>query len=75
MSKRQTIRKAIIIFMFFLFPITITWLSPAMPVLYAAFAGVVVGAIIVFILQFLTSLFLGRHFAGMSAREQVCKNV
>jgi len=64
MSKRQTIRKAIIIFMFFLFPITISWLSPAMPVLYAAFAGVVTGAVIVFLMQFFISLFFGRVFCG-----------
>jgi len=64
MSKRQTIRKAVIIFMFFLFPITISWLSPAMPVLYAAFAGVVTGAVIIFVLQFLISLFLGRVFCS-----------
>jgi len=37
-----------------------------MPVLYAAFAGVVTGAVIVFLLQFLTSLFLGRAFCSYS---------
>jgi polyferredoxin len=64
MSKRQSIRKSIIIGMFLLFPITITWLSPALPVIYAMIGGILTGAFIVFILQFLTSLFLGRVFCG-----------
>ncbi|MCL2579975.1 MAG: 4Fe-4S binding protein [Oscillospiraceae bacterium] len=63
-KKRQSIRKAIIIGMFLLFPITITWLSPALPVIYAAFGGILTGAVIIFLLQFLTSLFLGRAFCG-----------
>ncbi|MCL2717475.1 MAG: 4Fe-4S dicluster domain-containing protein [Lachnospiraceae bacterium] len=64
MNKRQSIRKAIIIGMFFLFPITITWLSPALPVIYAGFGGIISGAIIIFFLQFLISIFLGRVFCG-----------
>jgi len=64
MNKLQNIRKTIIVVMFFSFPVTITWLSPAMPPLYAAFAGVLVGAVIIFFLQFLTSLFLGRAFCA-----------
>ncbi|MCL1994786.1 MAG: 4Fe-4S dicluster domain-containing protein [Defluviitaleaceae bacterium] len=64
LSKRQSIRKGMIIFMCFTFPITIAWLSPAIPVLYGMFLGVVSGAIIIFILQFLVSLFLGRAFCA-----------
>ena len=64
MSKRQSIRKAIIIGMFFLFPITITWLSPALPTIHALLSGVLTGAAIIFILQFITSLFLGRAFCA-----------
>ena len=64
MSKRQNIRKAVIIGMFFTFPITIAWLSPAMPIIYGMFGGIVVGAVIVFLLQFLSALFLGRAFCG-----------
>jgi len=64
MNKRQNVRKAIIIGMFFLFPITITWLSPALPVIYASVYGVLTGAAVIFFLQFLTSLFLGRAFCG-----------
>jgi len=62
MSKRQIIRRTVITGMFLLFPITITWLSPALPVIYAGFGGILSGAVIVFFLQFLASLFLGRIF-------------
>jgi len=64
MIKRQSIRKGVIIGMFFLFPITITWLSPALPVIYASFGGVLVGASIFFIMLFFASLFLGRVFCA-----------
>jgi polyferredoxin len=63
MNKRQSVRKAIIIGMFFLFPITITWISPAIPVIYPWF-GILPGAVIIFLIQFLVSLFLGRAFCG-----------
>jgi len=63
MSKRQKIRKTIIIGMFFTFPITIAWMSPAMPIIYGFF-GIVVGATIMFLIHFLFSLFLGRAFCG-----------
>jgi len=64
MKNRQSIRKAVIIGMSFTFPITIAWMSPAMPILYAIFDGVVVGAVIIFLLQFISALFLGRAFCG-----------
>lgn len=64
MKKRQRIRRSIIIIMFLFFPITITWLSPVIPLIYSVFIGVLTGAAIIFLLQFLTSLFLGRAFCG-----------
>ena len=64
MKKRQKIRRAIGLGMLFLFPITITWLSPALPVIYAMFFGILTGAIIIFLLQFLSSLFFGRAFCA-----------
>ena len=82
MNNRQKIRKTIIIVMFFFFPITITWLSPVIPLLYAGFVGfispasipphavvffgVFTGAAIIFVLQFIISLFLGRAFCGFA---------
>ncbi|MCL2436512.1 MAG: 4Fe-4S binding protein [Clostridiales bacterium] len=65
MSKRQSIRKAIIIGMFFTFPITIAWMSPAMPIIYG-FHGIVVGATIMFLVHFFIALFLGRAFCGFA---------
>ena len=64
MGKRQSIRKAIIIGMSLTFPITIAWLSPAMPIIYALFGGIVVGAVILFLLLFLCAFFLGRVYCG-----------
>ena len=63
MNRRQNIRKTVIIGMFFTFPITIAWMSPAMPIIYG-FSGIVAGATIVFLLHFLIALFLGRAFCG-----------
>jgi polyferredoxin len=63
MKSRQNIRKAVIIGMFFTFPVTISWMSPAMPIIYG-FGGIVVGASIMFLLLFFISLFLGRAFCG-----------
>lgn len=49
--------------MFFTFPITIAWMSPAMPIIYG-FSGIVAGATIMFLLHFLIALFMGRAFCG-----------
>ena len=65
MSKRQNIRKAVIIGMFFTFPVTIAFMSPAMPIIYG-FHGIVVGSVIAFLLLFLSALFLGRAFCGFA---------
>ena len=63
MTKRQVIRKAVIIGMSFTFPVTIAFMSPAMPILYG-FHGIELGATIMFMLLFLTSLVFGRAFCG-----------
>lgn len=62
-SRRQGIRKAIIFISALLFPITIYYLSP-MLVIEASSRGVVNGSLIIFALQLLSSLFLGRAFCG-----------
>ena len=64
MSKRQRIRRTIIIVSFLFFPITITWHSPVIPLLHAGIFGVLTGAAIIFLLQFVSSLFIGRAFCG-----------
>lgn len=60
---RQRNRHAILIISFLLFPITIFYFSPYLIVM-GAFEGVVAGSAIVFSLQFLTALFLGRAGCG-----------
>jgi polyferredoxin len=63
MSKRQSIRKAIIIGMSFTFPVTIAFMSPAMPIIYG-FEGIILGATILFLLLFIVSIIVGRAFCG-----------
>lgn len=60
---RQRIRKAIIIFAFLTFPVTMNFLSPYV-IIDGAMNGVVNGSLIMFGLMFLSSLFLGRAWCG-----------
>jgi len=60
---RQRIRKAIIIFAFLTFPITMNFLSPYV-IIDGAMNGIVNGSLIMFGLMFLSSLFLGRAWCG-----------
>jgi ferredoxin-type protein NapH len=63
LSKRQRIRKALIFISMFLFPITIFYFSPALPLMSAA-EKVVNGSLIVFASLFISSLLFGRAFCG-----------
>jgi polyferredoxin len=63
MTKRQNIRKALIILSFLLFPVTIFYLSPYLIVIGAT-ESVIAGSMIIFTLQFLLSLFFGKFFCG-----------
>ena len=63
MTKRQNIRKALIIISFLLFPITIFYFSPYLIVIGAS-TGVIAGSMIIFTLQFVLSLFFGKAFCG-----------
>ena len=60
---RQKIRKALIIFSFLLFPITINYFSPYV-IIDGASRGVVNGSFISFSLMFLSALFVGRLWCG-----------
>lgn len=60
---RQKTRKVLILISFWLFPITIFYFSPVLPI-EGAVQGIVVGSLVVFVLQFVLSLFLGRAFCG-----------
>lgn len=61
--KRQQTRKLILILSFLLFPITLFYFSPAVPI-EGAINGIITGSLIVFSLQLITSVFVGRLFCG-----------
>ncbi len=63
MKKRQKIRAGIILFSFFLFPAIYYYLSPVV-IIRASLNGIVNGSFIVFLLMFISSLFLGRAYCG-----------
>lgn len=63
MTKRQKIRKVMVLFSFVFFPVTIFYLSPYLAI-EASASGIIAGCIILFAAQFLTSLFFGRAFCG-----------
>jgi ferredoxin-type protein NapH len=60
---RQRIRKALIIMAFLSFPITMNFFSPYV-IIDGASQGVINGSLVVFLLMFLLSLFLGRLWCG-----------
>jgi polyferredoxin len=60
---RQRIRKAIVLFVFLTFPITMNFLSPYI-IIDGAMNGILNGSAVMFGLMFLSSLFLGRLWCG-----------
>jgi len=63
MTKRQNIRKALLVIMFLLFPIIIFYFSPVL-IIAGASRGIAAGSFIVFSLQFVFSIFFGRFTCG-----------
>lgn len=61
--KRQNLRKALILVSFLLMPVTLYYMSPALIIMGAA-EGIIAGSFIIFGLQFVSSLLLGRAFCG-----------
>lgn len=61
--KRQSLRKALVILAMLLFPITLFYFSPYL-IIVGATEGIVTGSMVVFLLMFLSALFLGRGFCG-----------
>lgn len=72
MNKRQKFRKGIILFTFFLFPAIFYYLSPVL-ILQAGSEGVINGSFILFILLFISSLFLGRAYCGWVCPAAGCQ--
>ncbi|HII06708.1 MAG TPA: 4Fe-4S binding protein [Methanotrichaceae archaeon] len=62
-KNRQRIRKALIIFSFVLLPVTFVYISCPI-ITQGASEGIITGGLIVFILIFISSLFLGRLWCG-----------
>ena len=63
LPKRQRIRKAVIILAFLSFPVTMNFFSPYV-IVDSAMNGIVNGSLIIFVLMFISSLFLGRVWCG-----------
>ncbi|MDP4153629.1 MAG: 4Fe-4S binding protein [Bacillota bacterium] len=61
--KRQKIRKFLLLISFLLFPATFYYLSPYL-ILSGGFSGIISGSLIIFAVQFITSLIFGRAFCG-----------
>ena len=75
---RQKIRRILLYVSLFLFPVTMNYLSPYVS-LDGAFAGVLSGSAIVFVLLFLSGLFFGRAWCGWvcpaGGLGEVCQTV
>jgi polyferredoxin len=63
LSKRQRIRKGIVLFSFLIFPVTMNFLSPYV-IIDGAMNGILNGSAVMFGLMFVSSLFLGRAWCG-----------
>jgi polyferredoxin len=66
---RQRIRKGLIIVSLLLFPVIMNYLSPYV-IIDGASQGIVNGSLIVFGLQFLAALFVGRLWCGWVCRRR-----
>lgn len=62
-SNQQTIRKRLIFFSFLLFPFTVFFFSPFL-IVWASIYGILCGSMVLFAIQFLSSLFFGRAFCS-----------
>ncbi len=72
MKRRQKVRKGIILFTFFLFPIIFFYFSPALSII-ASSEGIVSGSLIMFALMFFSALFCGRAFCGWVCSAAGCQ--
>ncbi len=75
---RQKIRRILIFIALLLFPVTLNYLSPYVSI-NAAFDGLIAGSVVVFALQFLSGLFLGRAWCAwlcpVAGLSELCATV
>ncbi len=72
LKKRQKIRKGIILFSFFLFPATFYYLSPVL-IVRASSTGIINGSFVIFLLMFISALFVGRGYCGWVCPAAGCQ--
>jgi polyferredoxin len=72
MKTRQKIWKGLIFFSLFLFPAIFYYLSPVL-IIQASSQSIINGSFIVFILMFLSSLYLGRAYCGWVCPSAGCQ--
>ncbi|MFC1845106.1 4Fe-4S binding protein [Thermodesulfobacteriota bacterium] len=72
MKTRQKTRNGLILFSFFLFPAIFYYLSPVL-ILRASSKGIINGSFVIFILLFMSSLFLGRGYCGWVCPAAGCQ--
>ena len=77
-SSRQKIRKALLILMFLLVPVTLFYVSPIV-IMMGAEKGIITGSFVLFALLILLSLVVGRLWCGwccpMGAWQEICSPV
>lgn len=77
-KRRQKIRNALLLLSFLLFPVTLNYFSPVLPIVGAA-NSVIVGSLLLFGALFLSALFLGRGFCAWicpaGAMQDYCTNI
>lgn len=75
---RQPIRKTLIFVSLLLFPVTMNWMSPAIPIM-GAFQGIVSGSLLLFSCMLLTATVLGRAWCGwacpMAGLSEMCMSI
>jgi len=72
MRTRQKLRKGIILFSFFLFPVIFYYLSPVV-IIRATLEGIINGSFIIFLLMFISALILGRAYCGWVCPAAGCQ--
>ena len=75
---RQKIRKALVIISLLLFPITLNFFSPYVPI-DGAMNGIIAGSLLLFMFMFVTAIFFGRAWCSwvcpMACLSEMCQGV